>query len=168
MMHDVKIQQYVNRRQYAKLIESWFATQWNVEPQETLDMLPASPGRPASLLAIHNTSLVGVLAYKRHQADFQFGPQLWVNALFVVPEFRRRGIARRLLRAGICASQVMPSQQIFVYTDVPRLYLSCGWDHLLTNNETGMQTLVVNSTQHGVDWTRKVSGSSGLAKNRET
>ncbi|MEN1679945.1 MAG: GNAT family N-acetyltransferase [Planctomycetota bacterium] len=127
------IEPFANNEHHAAVIAGWLRGEWEIDPQETRGFLPAMADRPAALVALIDSQPVGVLAYRRRQEAFQSRIELWVNVVFVAPEFRRQGIARALVQQGSDPAYVAPAKQLFAYTDVPTLYEQCGWRPLIYN-----------------------------------
>lgn len=127
------IKPFTNNEHHAAAIAAWLWGEWEIDPQESRGFLPAMADRPAALVAIVDATPVGVLAYRRRQEAFQSQLELWVNVVFVAPEFRRRGIARSLVQHGSDPAYVAPANRLYAYTDVPTLYEQCGWRPLIHN-----------------------------------
>ena len=104
----------------------WLYSTWSDENNEFNDALILGSDRPGALLALIGDDPGGVIAFKRYKAVMQTRPELWINALFVVPKFRRLGIGSRLVQFGIERSIPEFTNQLFVYTDIPVLYESLG------------------------------------------
>ena len=82
------------------------------------------------LVAVMNDVVMGGLAYSRFKEPHHGGEVIWINAVFVSAEYRGKGIASRLINAGV--SQVLTSSQdyLYAYTNVPALYQSLGWSEV--------------------------------------
>ena len=127
---------------FGSVVVQWLQTEWEIAEREILSFLSPTADRPGAIVAIQDDTPIGTLAFKRHQSSFQSSPQLWINAVYVEPDYRRRGIGRSLVRhsVDICAQRGIG--QLFAYTDVPKLYLGVGWTNLFVSPETAMSTLV--------------------------
>ncbi|MCO8123902.1 GNAT family N-acetyltransferase [Stieleria sp. TO1_6] len=130
-----------DRPDCAKFVVDWLHREWGIDVDEISSLIQASDERPGAILAVEDDHPMGVLAYKRYHANFQLRPELWINAVYVLPDFRRNGVGRKLVIAGSMPRYVGDPKEIFVYTDVPALYLSCGWKLVVSDATTGMHTL---------------------------
>lgn len=55
----------------------------------------------------------------------------WLASLFVAPEFRRGGVATRLIAAIEDHARIQGVERLYLYTvDAEALYLKCGWQVL--------------------------------------
>ncbi len=142
-MTDFSIEPLSDYPQHTDTVIGWLFDEWEIDRSDSLSWLSPSEDRPGALLAILEARPIGVLAYKRSQAGFQSVPELWVNALLVSPEFRRRGVATTLVMFGSQASYVSPATRLFVYTNIPQLYFPCGWRELHKKDEAGSHTLTL-------------------------
>ncbi len=122
-------------------VTSWLQLQWAIDPSDSLSFLPPATDRPGALLAFESSTPIGVLGYKRHQSKFQAKPELWINVLYVLPEFRRRGVGRQLILAGMRVESQFRTGELYVYTDVSTLYSSNGWELRISDPDSQMHTL---------------------------
>jgi len=95
---------------------------------DSLEPESASLAPPPPLVAVDDDDrLMGGIAFTTYPEPQGNQPAAWVNALLVATEFRGRGIARKL----ICSAEIEAKRQgitaLYVYTDVPGLYLRLGW-----------------------------------------
>jgi GNAT superfamily N-acetyltransferase len=87
----------------------------------------------------------------RGQADLKWLetrtiPTPWLASVYVVPEYRRRGIASRLVRHTMQAAQRMGVDTLYLYTDTDdaeALYRSLGWQILERLVYTEMHTTLL-------------------------
>ena len=77
---------------------------------------------PCPVVAIDNNRLVGGLSFTSYKEPSSQKIVTWVNALFIVPEMRKQGIARALIQAS-----QEHSACLYALTDVPGLYIRMGW-----------------------------------------
>ncbi len=106
-------------------LQNWFEQEWgNVDPIRI-------EGAPAPLLVTDDQgSLLGGLAFTIAAKPVQAEQGIWINALVVSPAARRRGIASRLLRAAEDEAWRQGIAELYVYTDMPALYVRNGWAEL--------------------------------------
>ena len=114
-------------------LREWFLAEWGaVDPFE---------GRskeitvPPPLLAISDSELLGGLMFSSFRRPGGDELALWINALFVAPDHRRKGVASRLIRAAEAEAVSAGRRQIFALTDIPKLYQSLGWQCIESSNK---------------------------------
>ena len=115
---------YDNHPQYLEKLTSWFARQWGgVDP-------PVHPNLsyPHPLFALDGDGgLIGGLSFTSAKSPETGLPAIWINAVFVSPESRGRGIASRLIRHAEKVARNEDILTIYVHSDVPMLYQRRGW-----------------------------------------
>lgn len=85
---------------------------------------------PQPFVAQEGNCVVGGGCFSRYTRPGGSDPVVWLNALYVVPSHRGRGIASQLLRDCI---RVAP--QLYALTDIPALYTQLGWKILSTDSD---------------------------------
>lgn len=128
------------------IVLEWLRAMWSDANDVFASTLQPSADRPGAVIAVSAHAPVGVLAYKRFQAASQTQPELWINALYVVPEQRRRGIGRQLIQFAMEHATPRFADELFVYTDVPGLYEALGWRTLDFSEEFKSHTLSWNAS----------------------
>lgn len=124
-------------------LHDWFQLEWGevdgFERNRTLRDIPAP------LLALNDSNLLmGGLAFTTYPRPDGRGPGVWINALFVAPGFRGQGIASSLVCAAEAEARGQDIPDLFVYTDVPRLYQTLGWFVLSEHGEHLVLTKLVS------------------------
>jgi GNAT superfamily N-acetyltransferase len=83
---------------------------------------------PAPLLALFGQNkLAGGLSFTSYTKPDKESPAIWINAVFVVPECRRMGIASKLVREAEIVASRLSFNELFVLTDIPDLYQQLNW-----------------------------------------
>ncbi|WP_025506959.1 GNAT family N-acetyltransferase [Vibrio parahaemolyticus] len=82
---------------------------------------------PPVLVAVRNNEVIGGLAYSRYQEPYGNSEVIWLNAVFVSPEWRGQGIASKLINRGVNQVSELNQNNIYAYTNVAQLYKSLGW-----------------------------------------
>lgn len=83
---------------------------------------------PSPLAAIMFGKVIGGLSYISYRAPDNDKIALWVNAVFVLPGERGRGVATALLKAALYAAPC-----IYALTNIPTLYTNLGFKVLKTD-----------------------------------
>jgi GNAT superfamily N-acetyltransferase len=72
---------------------------------------------------------------------------VWINALAVSKVFQGRGVARQLIEVAIThvsqSASLYPQSHLYVYTNIPQLYIPLGWKAIETETEAGHQVLAI-------------------------
>ncbi|MDF4331273.1 GNAT family N-acetyltransferase [Vibrio parahaemolyticus] len=111
--------------QYWIALEKLFQTEWS-------DFLFADAYKsenylPPVLVALRNNEVIGGLAYSRYQEPYGNSEVIWLNAVFVSPEWRGQGIASELINRGVNQVSETLQKNLYAYTNVMQLYKSLGW-----------------------------------------
>jgi len=121
-------------------LQQWFESEW-----EKVDPLQVG-GAPEPLVVTDDQgSLLGGLAFTVSPKPGNTEPGVWINALMISPDSRRRGIASRLIHAAELSAWRKGVQDLYVYTDVPDLYSQNGWTEVA--REHGHSTLTKSCTK---------------------
>jgi predicted N-acetyltransferase YhbS len=150
---EVVIDQLPRHPDFADIATDWLEDEWGSVPRaETLKMLSNTVNLPPALIAISEGRPIGVLGFKRHViGGGEDGPELWINAVFVVPEHRNAGIGSQLVTDAIDAVAAFGERTLYVYTDIPEFYEKRGWTRHSEREETGMTTLTIEPGVHTRD-----------------
>ena len=80
---------------------------------------------PLPILAKDEERVIGGLSFTWHEKPDKTDMGLWVNTLYVVLNYRHKGIGTKLLLEAV--SSIDFGSSLYVLTDVPSLYINCGW-----------------------------------------
>ncbi|MEQ8955581.1 MAG: GNAT family N-acetyltransferase, partial [Gammaproteobacteria bacterium] len=80
---------------------------------------------PGPIAALDGISIVGGLAYTSALVPGTGRLGLWINAVMVIPQYRRQGIATELIRHALAKAALTTHNRLYVFTDRPELYK--GW-----------------------------------------
>jgi GNAT superfamily N-acetyltransferase len=118
---------------HARHLREWLVTEWGeVEPFKS-----QSDGRltvPPPLLGIDGQELLGGLMFSGFRKPGGDTLGLWINALFVAPEHRRKGIASHLIQAAEVEAYRTGERELFALTNIPKLYENLGWQRVDSSN----------------------------------
>ena len=77
---------------------------------------------PRPIAALHEGRVVGGASFTKFLEPDGNDEVIWLNALYVLPKFRGKGIASKLVEF---AMNVSP--KLYALTDIPQLYTKLGW-----------------------------------------
>jgi GNAT superfamily N-acetyltransferase len=104
-------------------LHEWFVAEWGTEG--SFDLADSAAPRP--LIAIEDDVTLGGLAFSIFQCPVAESLGLWINALYVHPNHRRKGVASQLIRAAECEAGRLGERGLYALTDIPDLYEKLGW-----------------------------------------
>lgn len=116
----------------------WISEEWGSE--HSFESLDRSRPLPSPLLAMVGDRLAGGLSLTWHIAPDSPELALWINTVYVEPDFRGNGIASKLIAAAEEHARTVTGEvTLLVYTDVPQLYEKNEW--VPTKQESEMWVL---------------------------
>lgn len=119
---------------HVRRLREWLIAEWG----EVNPFKSQSDGTlvvPLPLLGIEGQELVGGLMFSGFRKPGGDALGLWINALFVAPEHRRKGIASQLIRAAEAEAFRTGERELFALTNIPKLYENLGWQRVESSNE---------------------------------
>ena len=109
--------------EHLRQLHEWFVSEWGQEG--SFDLAGSTEPRP--LVAIADEETLGGLAFAIFQRPGTESKGIWINALFVAPAHRRKGIASQLIQAAEAAAARLGEEELHALTDIPGLYEKLGW-----------------------------------------
>ncbi len=124
-MNKVVFRKCDENTQYWIALEKLFQTEWS--SFLFADTYKSEVHLPPVLVAIRDNEVIGGLAYCRYQEPHGNSKVIWINAVFVSPEWRGQGIASELINRGVNQVSETIQNNLYAYTNVAQLYKSLGW-----------------------------------------
>jgi len=122
----IKIRSGQTAPEHLPQLRRWFQAEWGkIDPFEG-----NHPGVvvPLPLLAIgHNEELQGGLAFSTFDLPEPSQTRVWINAVYVHPQFRGQQIASALILLAENSARQLDIRALFVLTQIPALYENLGW-----------------------------------------
>lgn len=119
---------------HARRLREWLVAEWGeIDPFKS-----QSDGRitvPPPLLGIDGQELMGGLMFSGFRKPGGDALGLWINALFVAPEHRRKRIASQLIRAAEVEAFRAGEPELFALTNIPKLYENLGWQRVESSHQ---------------------------------
>jgi len=100
-----------------------------LDSAEQLRKLASRPEQyEVALVAVVNGQVVGICLLVLAEFDAVHDVSPWLASLYVTPEYRKRGVARKLVEAIEGHARDNGVTQLNLYTgDAEEFYLKCGW-----------------------------------------
>lgn len=134
-MNDLQIKNLKACPEFIPLIAQWFVDEWQYHSVEfqvkRLEACRTSKTYPLTLVGFLDGKVVATAQIILD--DMEDRPELtpWFASLLVLPEYRRRGIGRRMIQAAIRCQEEYRIEKLYLFTeDQQELYRSFGWKNL--------------------------------------
>ena len=139
---------------HARRLREWLVAEWGeVEPFKSHS--DGTVTMPPPLLAIEGQQLLGGLMFSGFRKPGGDALGLWINALYVAPEHRRKKIASQLIQAAEVQACRAAQRELFALTDIPTLYENLGWQRIETSNEgIVLRAVLANEAKSALPVTR--------------
>jgi len=107
------------------LLREWFVLEWgNIDPFEGNE---PSLIIPAPIFAVEGEKLLGGLAFSMARIPDSHEIGVWVNAVYVVPEYRGEGLGSQLVQKVKTEAAAINIKPLYAHTDIPNLYQRLHW-----------------------------------------
>ena len=99
---------------------------------------------PLTFVALHGNELVAMVSLKFHDMDTQPDLDPWLGGLFVLPEWRNRGIGTMLMHRATEEARLVNVPRLYLWTHTAeRLYHKLGWEVVERTDYFGKQAVVM-------------------------
>ena len=117
------------------LFARWLNRQWGQARGRTMPESEAilrgfvnNERLPLALIALYGAGPAGIVFLRDHDLDARTDLEPWLSSLFVVPDYRRRGVGAALVRACVARAAEFGIRKLFIYTpDQERFFAKLGW-----------------------------------------
>jgi GNAT superfamily N-acetyltransferase len=101
---------------------------------------------PLALVAFAGGMLVGTVSLKDDDLDIRPEIKHWLGGLFVVPEWRGRGVASALMRHATEEARRLKVPRLFLWTSSAEgLYLKLGWQPVERTDYCGTRIVIMEN-----------------------
>jgi GNAT superfamily N-acetyltransferase len=105
---------------------------------------------PLTLVALQATELVGMVSLKFHDMDTRPDLDPWLGGLFVLPEWRNRGVGTMLMHRATEEARRLSVRRLYLWTHTAeRLYHKLGWQIVERTNYFGKEAVVMQIALRG-------------------
>ena len=135
-MPDIQIHDLADFPQWLPVISTWLQEEWREaysglsrsEIEQRLAGWLARDRIPTALVAVVGGQVIGTLAIQDQMLTHAL-PTPVVSDLYVLPQFRRRGVAAKLLRAAEDRARNIGLSKLYMFTQAPHtFYGGYGWN----------------------------------------
>ena len=110
----------------------------------TLVAVRARHGQSLTGLAINCRELVGMVSLKFHDMDTRPDLDPWLGGLFVLPEWRNRGVGTMLMHRATEEARRLNVSRLYLWThSAERLYQKLGWQVVERTDYFGKEAVVM-------------------------
>ncbi|CDT89037.1 Conserved hypothetical protein [Vibrio coralliirubri] len=110
---------------YWRELEGLFQSEWS--DFKFRDTYKENVQLPPVITVLRDNVVIGGLAYSYFQEPHQVRDVVWINAVFVDPQWRGQGIASELINRGVRQVSSAVQTQLYAYTNIMGLYQGLGW-----------------------------------------
>ena len=154
MNQPLRIEQMANRTELLPVVAAWIYDEWwqDIEGSslsQVADLLRThlEPSHiPLTLVASMGTLPVGTATLLAHDVGTEQWPHLspWLAAVYVVPEYRRRGIGASLVNAIVSEAAAARTEVLYLLTfEREDFYAQLGWEVFDRAGEATVMSRVV-------------------------
>ena len=139
--------------EFIPAVARWHHDEWSyIRPGDTVEArtvrLHAECGRgeiPTTFVAFSGATLFGTAMLIAHDMDTHLDLTPWLASVFVVPDFRRRGIASALIGHVVESAARLGVKRLYLFTEnAEQMYSRLGWSVLERTTYQGADAVVMS------------------------
>lgn len=133
----MKIEFLKEHPEFIPVIASWSQGEWGfLYPERTIDDRIRALGKnlntdrvPLTFVAVDQGKIVGTVGLEEHDMETRMEYSPWLVSLFVLPEFRRTGLARQLVETATDKARLLGVKRLYLFTlkSHAEFYDTLGW-----------------------------------------
>jgi GNAT superfamily N-acetyltransferase len=105
---------------------------------------PPSPRLRRAKEDVRSPELLGMVSLKFHDMDTRPDLDPWLGGLFVLPEWRNRGVGTLLMHRAVEEARKLNISRLYLWTpSAERLYAKLGWQVIERTNYFGKEAVVM-------------------------
>lgn len=148
----IRIENLAAHPAFAPVLAAWVQAEWGrLLPERTEEMLVAAFQQrftphviPESFVAMAGDRPIGMASLI--EDDMKTRPDLspWLAAVYVLPEFRNRGVGSSLVRAVMAEAMALGVERLYLFTpDQMAFYRRLGWRTLERTDYRGEEVVIM-------------------------
>ena len=148
----IRIENLAAHPEFAPVLAAWVYEEWgHLLPERTQEMLVAAFQQrttphviPESFVAMAGDRPIGMASLI--EDDMKTRPDLspWLAAVYVLPEFRKRGVGSSLVRAVMAEAMALGVERLHLFTpDQEAFYRRLGWRTLERTNYRDEEVVIM-------------------------
>lgn len=128
----VEIKHISEEKSYIEVTSKWMCKEWGTESnyeffKSIISHSVDKSNLPQTFVAVIKGKPVGTVGIWRCDMVSRQDLYPWLSALYVLPEYRNRGIGRRLQEHLVSYAKELGYENIYLYTDIENYYEKNGW-----------------------------------------
>ena len=133
------------------LLARWLNRQWGhargrtiAQSEATLRSYGNTDRLPLALIALFGAEPAGIVVLRDHDLDARTDLKPWLSPLFVIPDYRRRGIGAALVEACATRAVEFGIRKLYLYTpDQQRFFARSGWQAIGQGADLGKTVTIM-------------------------
>lgn len=153
VINDLQIFNLKKRPEFAEAVASWIQTEWGILPIHSFFNSIAAKKKwflnlPVTLVAVLNNEPIGTVSFLLDDLETRLEFNPWIGCLYVRPNFRRQGIANKLMKVIEDISIIEHRfTEIYLFTEnLEKFNLRLGWKNLEDDVYNGKPIKIMKKT----------------------
>ncbi len=135
----------------ARVVATWQFAEWGSGYKDTFDDLLSQIKRsigssaiPVIFVAMHDDIIIGTASIVENDLPSREDINPWLASIFVVPEWRMRGVASALIGAALAHAKFLHIERLYLFTDdLESVYAKFGFEKLDSGEFMGKRVLIL-------------------------